>query len=141
MARYPNLLSQRRRYNKPASYRTAEPVTIGTAAPQPKLGFTAHKLIEDLWKSLARSVESQFYPAADWQRARLELFYTNALLLGERQLSAPAWSVAQAGLSELLISPADKRRAGIELARSQVDADEVHAVEQIAEYRERLKSV
>ncbi|MGL6237055.1 MAG: hypothetical protein ACRC20_17150 [Segniliparus sp.] len=29
----------------------------------------------ELWGSLAGSVEARFYSAADWQRARLELFY------------------------------------------------------------------
>ena len=36
----------------------------------------------------------------------------------------PAWSMVQHGLSELLVSPADKRRAGIALQKAAVDADE-----------------
>ncbi len=40
----------------------------------------------------------------------------------------------------MLISPAVKRRAGIEM-RSGVDVDAVAATEQIAEYKHRLRSV
>ena len=93
----------------------AEPVLAGQSDEQPPLGFEAHELVVDLWAVLGSSVEGQFYSAADWQRARLEMFYVNGLLTGERPLTAPAWSIVQNGLSELLISPADKRRAGIEL--------------------------
>jgi hypothetical protein len=133
--------SQRRRRNKPASYGLAESVLAGQARAQPDLAFKAHTMITDLWTALGKSVEGQFYSDADWQRARLEMFYLNGLLTGERSLTAPAWSVVQHGLNELLVSPADKRRAGIALKQSAVDPDEVHAAAQIAEYRERLKSV
>ena len=44
----------------------------------------------------------------------------------------------QAGLSELLISPADKRRAGIKLRSAAVDLDEAAAVTQMAAYWEKL---
>ena len=86
-------------------------------------------------------MEGQFFSAADWQRARLEMFYANGLLTGERPLTAPAWSIVQHGLSELLVSPADKRRAGIELRRVGVDADAVAADGQIARYKRILKPV
>ena len=55
--------SQRRRAQKPVSYGLAEPVVAGQAAQQPRLGFTAHKLVRDMWKALANSVESQFFSA------------------------------------------------------------------------------
>ena len=114
-------------------------MVAGAAAEQPRLGFTAHKLVRDMWNALGRSVESQFFSSADWQRARLELWYANGLLNGERPLTAPAWSVVQAGLSELLVSPADKRRAGIALKKAARDVDEDAAVDQIAAYKQRLQ--
>ena len=89
--------SQRRRAQTPVSYGLAEPIVAGTAAQQPTLGFTAHKLVRDMWKALANSVESQFYSDADWERARMELWYMNGLLTGERPLTAPAWSTVQNG--------------------------------------------
>jgi hypothetical protein len=137
----PKPASQRRRRTPPASYGLAEPVVAGQAAVQPRLGFKCHRLVRDMWKALATSVEPQFFSAADWERARMEMFYMNGLLTGERPLTAPAWSIVQAGLSELLVSPADKRRAGIELQKAGVDVDAVAADEQIARYKTVLKSV
>ena len=134
--------AQRRRANKPASYGLAEPVVAGEAAEQPEaLGFTAHQMITDIWKALATSVEGQFFSDADWQRARWELWYANGLMTGERQLTAPAWNAVQHGLNELLVSPADKRRAGIALRSQGVDADERAADAQIVKYKQVLKSV
>jgi len=55
--------------------------------------------------------------------------------------SANQWTAIQRGLGELLVSPAVKRRAGIELRRIGVDADEVAAVEMVDGYKRSLKSV
>jgi hypothetical protein len=71
-----------------------------------------------MWAALGKSVEGQFFSHADWQRARFELWFVNNLFASGR-VGAQAWQAVQAGLSELLISPADKRRAGIELKKVQ----------------------
>ena len=55
--------------------------------------------------------------------------------------SANQWTTIQRGLDELLVSPAVKRRAGIELRCKGVDADVVAAGEQIARYKRVLKSI
>jgi hypothetical protein len=94
-----------------------------------------------MWSALGRSVEGQFYSDADWQRARLEMHYVNQLLMGRRQLTPAAWSTVQSGLGELLVSPAVKRRAGIELKRAAADVDEQAASEMLGEYRQRLQSL
>ena len=52
----------------------------GQADVQPPLGFDAHELVVDLWAALDFSVEGQFFSAADWQRARWELWYANAVM-------------------------------------------------------------
>ena len=67
--------SQRRRRTKPESYGAAEPTMAGQGGEQPPPGFEAHELVVDLWAALGFSVEGQFYSAADWQRARLELWF------------------------------------------------------------------
>jgi hypothetical protein len=77
---------------------------------------------------------------ADWERGRLEMFYANALLTGRRQLSPSAWSTVQAGMNELLLSPAIKRRAGVELKRAAGDAD-ADAAAMVGKYKQVLKSV
>ena len=106
--------------------------------PPSKLGFDAHPLIEALWESIAASGEGQFYSAADWQRLRLELWYGNRLLKQSfPPPGAQAWSTFQAGLTAMLVSPAEKRRLGIALRRESVDRDEVAAVASIAKYRRK----
>jgi hypothetical protein len=47
----------------------------------------------------------------------------------------------RSALNELLLSPAIKRRAGIEVAPQAVDADEVAAVSLVGRYQDGLKSV
>jgi hypothetical protein len=112
----------------------------GQGDVQPPLGFDAHELVVDLWAALDSSVEGRFYSAADWQRARWELWYANAVMTAGQMPSANMWTTLQRGLDELLVSPAVKRRAGIELRRA-LDVDGVAADEQIARYKRVLKSV
>jgi hypothetical protein len=106
----PKPASQRRRRNKPGSG-AAEPVVAGPADEQPPLGFDAHKLVADMWSALGRSVEGQFFSAADWQRARWELWFTDRAMTSGQVPSGHTWTAVQRGLDELLISPAAKRRA------------------------------
>jgi hypothetical protein len=133
-----NAVGKRRRRNIPASYGLAEPVKAGHAAKPPaELGFKAHPLIEDLWKALVESVEGRFYSRADWQRVRLELAYGNTVMYDPHP-RADRWAAFQRGLNELLISPADKRRIGIEMQVVERDRDEDAAVLQIAAYQNAL---
>lgn len=130
--------SKRRRSNKPESYGAAEAVVAGTAGLQPDLGFEAHEMVMSMWKALETSVEGQFLSTADWERARVEMWFLNQVLTGQIELTAANWARVQNGMNELLISPADKRRAGIELKKATSDADEDAAVDQIASYRNKL---
>ena len=52
----------------------------GQADEQPPLGFDAHELVADLWAALGSSVEGQFFSAADWQRARLEMWHADKVV-------------------------------------------------------------
>lgn len=129
--------AQRRRTNAPKSYGAATPTAAEAAGKPPTLGFRAHKLVTDFYMTLTTSVEAQYYSAADWHRVRLELFYLNNLLQSSR-IGAQAWTAVQAGLNELLVSPAAKRRLGIEMRRPAVDEDEDAAVTDLAEYVARI---
>ena len=135
--------SKRRRYGKPKSYGAAEPTTA-PATPVEKsrpLGIDdPHPFITALWNTVQESCESAFYGEADWQRLRMELWYANTTM-ASGQPSANAWAAIQHGLSEMLLSPATKRRAGIDVRPQGVDADAVAADEQIARYKRVLKSV
>ena len=135
--------SKRRRYGKPKSYGAAEPTTTPAAArsgPR-KLGIEdAHPLIASLWNTVQTSCDAAFYSATDWERLRLELWFANHTMFSGRP-SAGAWEAVQHGLNELLLSPAVKRRAGIELKPSGVDADADAVVAMTGKYRQMLKSV
>lgn len=135
--------SKRRRYGKPKSYGAAEPTTAPAAArsgPR-KLGIEdAHPLIASLWNTVQTSCDAAFYSATDWERLRLELWFANHTMFSGRP-SAGAWEAVQHGLNELLLSPAVKRRAGIELKPSGVDADADAVVAMTGKYRQMLKSV
>ena len=132
---------QRRRRNKPESYGEAEPMVAGPPDEQPPLGFDAHELVVNLWSALGQSVEGQFFSAADWQRARMEMWFTSALMTAGVVPTANQWSTVQRGLDELLVSPAVKRRAGIELRPQGVDADADAAVAMIGRYRQCLTPI
>lgn len=138
----PKPASKRRRYGKPKSYGDAEPTTA-PAAPvgvSRALGIdNPHPLITAMWDTVQHSRESAFYSETDWERLRMELWYANHTMASGRP-SAQAWDAVQHGLSELLISPAVKRRSGIEL-RPSADADADAAVSMIGRYRQSLKPV
>ena len=151
MASYPNPVgpppkpaSKRRRYSKPASYGAAEPTTVPAVRRDDEvreLGLdNPHPLIAQMWETVQSSCESAFFSDNDWARLRLELWYANHTIASGRP-SANAWSAIQSGLNEMLLSPAIKRRAGIAVQPTKVDADEVAAVSMAGLYREKLKSV
>ncbi len=58
-----------------------------------------------------------------------------------RPTSGSTWAAVQHGLTELLINPAAKRRAAIELQPPGPDTDEVAAVSMIGTYKSKLKPV
>lgn len=131
--------SQRRRRNKPASYGAADPTTGRSAAARPGLGIVdPEPMIQDLWDALQTSAESRFYSEADWQRVRMELAYGNGLLGGEK-IAAQAWKTFQDALTELLVSPAAKRRAGIEL-KPPKDEHEAQADAKILDIASKLQA-
>jgi hypothetical protein len=133
--------SKRRRSAKPKSYGAATPTTAPAAHPVDgrSLGFEAHPLIESMWDTVQHSCESAFFSATDWEWLRLELWFANHTMVSGRP-SGQAWIAIQRGLNEMLLSPAIKRRAGIELTRD-VDDDADAAVSMVGKYHQALKSV
>jgi len=98
-----------------------------------------HPLIASMWDTVQESCEAAFYSDADWERRRLELWFANHTMASGRP-SGQAWDAAQHGLNEMLLSPAIKRRARIELKRG-VDDDADAAVSMVGRYKQVLKSV
>lgn len=130
----PKSNSTRRRRNKPKSHGDAEPAEAAAAKKPPRrLGLAnPDPMISDLWDAVQDSAEAKFYSDADWHRVRLELRYGNHVLRelqvgyaagfdkqGEvivgNKINSAAWTAFQNALTELLISPASKRRAGIDV--------------------------
>lgn len=138
----PKQPSKRRRANTPKSYGAAIPIAAPAATGHdPELGFDAHVLVVRLWAALQSSAESRFYSTADWERVRFELWHANELLTSGKPIGANSWNAVQHGLSALLVSPAEKRRCGIELKPPGVDVDEVGAIAMMGTYRSKLQSV
>lgn len=139
----PQRNSQRRRRNKPKSYGAADPVLTPAAAFRPELGIAdPTPQIRDLWNALQVSAEAKFYSDADWHRVRIELAYGDALLrqiAGGTKINAQAWTAFQNALTELLVSPAAKRRAGIETQPVVADAAAASADAKIIQIAAALK--
>ena len=138
----PKPASKRRRRNVPASYGAAEPTTAPAAPSHDReLGIdNPHPLIVDMWDAVQTSAEARFYSEADWVRLRLELSNASRVMQTAR-VSPTAWQTVQHSLSDMLISPAAKRRAAIELQAAAPDPDENAAVSMIGTYKSKLKPV
>jgi hypothetical protein len=110
----PKPASKRRRANKPRTWGAAELTTAPAAPVQDReLGLEdPHPLVVSMWENIQKSCEATFYSEADWARLRLELWNANEVMRNPRPT---AWQQVQRGLSDLLVSPAAKRRAAIEL--------------------------
>lgn len=132
--------SQRRGRYKPKSHGLAKPVTGKATSKRPGLGIDEPvQLIADMWESLQESPESKFYSEPDWHRVRATLVYGDQLFRQEK-INAVAWKMFFDGLTELLVSPAAKRRAGIEL-KPPTDVDEVEADAAVAGLRSQIRAV
>jgi hypothetical protein len=139
----PKPASKRRRRNVPKTYGAAEP-TVAPAANGDvrtlRIDGPVHSMVERMWAALQSSAEARFYSEADWARVQLELWHANVVLSGDR-ISPTAWQAVQHGLTELLISPAAKRRAAIELKPVGPDTDADAAVLQMVKYQDKLQSI
>lgn len=90
-----------------------------------------------MFDSLARSGQSAFFEASDWQSARLAAEATSRLLKAEK-FSAMLLSAVDAMWARLLMTEADRRRLRIELERPKEDAEAKAAVSDLDDYRARL---
>ena len=91
-----------------------------------------------IWDTVQQSCEAAFYSETDWERLRLELWFANHTMVSGHP-SGQAWIAIQHGLNELLLSPAIKRRAGIEVKSQAADADEDAAVSMVGRYKRNLE--
>ena len=94
-----------------------------------------------MWTALQTSAEARFYSAADWVRASMEMWHANQLLTSGKPISPSSWAQVQRGPGDLLVSPSEKRRIGIELKAVGSDPDQDAAVLTLAKYQDKLKPV
>jgi hypothetical protein len=137
----PKPASKRRHHNPPAQWGGATPTTAPAAeGHDPELGFeNLHPLVGRMWQALQVSAEARFYSAADWQRARMELWYANEVMQSGKPIPGNTWAAVQHGLTEMLVSPAAKRRAAIELKAAVPDSDEIAAVSMMSRYAAKIQ--
>lgn len=148
----PKRSEQRRRRNKPTTEITkadgAAVVEVPTADPK------WHPIALSWYESLNGSGQSQFYEPSDWATAYLlaesmsrELQPVPVLATTKdgvdiQYVTMPpkAASVASwlKGMTSLLITEGDRRRAALELQRPE-DPEDVPDVSEFSEYRKRLR--
>ena len=120
----------------------AEPTTVPAAGVQDReLGLEdPHPLVVSMWENIQKSCEATFYSEADFARLRMELWFANTAMRSPR-LSSTAWQQVQRGLTDMLISPAAKRRCAIEMKAAGPDEDADAAISMLDRYRKSLKPV
>lgn len=144
----PKPASQRRRRNKPKSYGEADAVMVASRPvkkPSLSLPFAdpaekPHKLVSSFWRVLRSSeVDTSFWTAADWQRARVTMWFLDKQLKRPGPTGAQAMDSIMKQFDALLVSPAEKRRLGIEIkAHDDALPPEVAIMEN---YRSRVNAV
>lgn len=132
----PKRSGQRRRRNKPAA---GEPSTAPTRAAEiPVAGSWAHGVTQ-WYESLRESGQSAFYTATDWSSAWLMAEAMNAELSAEGTLKAATLNAWLKLNSSLLATEGDRRRAALELQRTEPESDRASpGVTDLRSWREGL---
>lgn len=147
----PKRSDQRRRRNK---------VDITTAPSGPEAKLTVERKANSKWhpvakrwyESLSKSGQSRFYEESDWAAAWVlaesisrELSPQVVKVLDSGQIvkahvppTGAALSAWLKGMTALLVTEGDRRRAQIELTQTKADDGEVANVSNLDEYRLRL---
>lgn len=130
----PKRSDQRRRRNKENGetqqvYRTGQ-VTI------PATDENWHPIARDWFDSLKDSAISQYYDASDWATARYvaEAMSRN---LSTGKLSSQLFQAVMSAMTDLLTTEGARRKARIEIERTNNDADEEEATADVVDLRKR----
>ena len=134
----PKRTDQRRRMNKP------EGVQVTSAAGAAHVDVPAASehwapMARDWYLSLAKSGQSAFYQASDWEVARVWAEVLSRQLLTEK-MSAVMIQAWAASAAELLTTEGSRRRGRLELERNQGDADQDASVTMLSAYRAKFAS-
>lgn len=130
----PKRSTERRRRNKPAGGEVQTVFVTGEVidgAPETPKGL--HPIAADLFESLRRSGQAQFFEPSDWAYAQLLARETSRLC--RRSFSAHGLTAVMSGWSDLLVSEGARRRARLELERRKPDP-ELRPVAVMDDYRD-----
>lgn len=129
----PKRSDQRRRRNLASAVDT---VTMSEPVVVPELALTdVHPLAADLYESLKKSGQSQYFEPSDWQRARLMCEMLSRLLYAGK-LSSMLYVAIQSDMASLMMTEADRRKLRLEIERGAADTSAEDAkVSQMAAYR------
>ncbi|AGK87481.1 hypothetical protein M045_gp02 [Mycobacterium phage HINdeR] len=116
----PKRSDQRVRRNKPETPVTVLPVKGPVKAPA--MGIPdAHPIVSQLWDSLAKSAQAQYYEPSDWAYARMALHFANREIWSGKPNGQILATINQM-LTGLLVSEGDRRRMNLEIQRNNTDA-------------------
>ncbi|WP_134324703.1 hypothetical protein [Cumulibacter soli] len=150
----PKRSTQRRRRNKPEGPQSEGVASIDVEMPDPDEDW--HPIAAAWYRSLRASGQSDFYEPSDWAMAYLMAESIsrdlNPQFVGFRQvdkftteavketipMKGASLSAYLKAMSNLLVSEADRRRAGVELSKPTTDEDEDASVAMLDEYRDAL---
>jgi hypothetical protein len=109
----PKRSSERRRTNSPKS--DTVPMTGVVSVPVLNLD-NPHPLVVELYDSLQRSGQSQWYEPSDWVRAKITCELLSRQLWAGR-VSSTMYQAIQADLAALMTCEGDRRRLRMEIER------------------------
>lgn len=127
---------QRRRRNKESK---AETVPFdGAPVKAPPADKNWHKIARDLYLSLAKSGQAQFYEPSDWRQAVWLAAETSRYLKAKKR-SAEMFKNLWNGWADLLATEGARRRAKLEIDRTPPSAEDEEAatVTNLADVRKR----
>lgn len=111
----------------------------GQKVRPPSADRTWHPIARGMFESLAKSGQSAFYEASDWQTARLAAEVTSQMLQADK-VSAMLLAAVDGMWARLLMTEADRRRLKVELKKPKADTAADAAVTFLDDARKRLTS-
>lgn len=142
--------AQRRRHNTPAAGPAEQvPVDGVVAAPPPRRGW--HPVAKAWYESLGRSGQARYYEPSDWATATLiaesisRELKPQPVKVGEtvEMVECPPKGASMAawlrGMTSLMVTEGDRRRARVEFLRGSDGEEEGADVSELDEYRTRLR--
>lgn len=91
---------------------------IGSVKAPPLNLRKPRKLVVDMYKAMQESAQAKYFEPTDWEYARITLALLDDQLKAPRQ-NSQILTVIMSNLSDLLVSEGQRRRARIEIERSE----------------------